>query len=122
MIKDLRLDLKATISYILEELMEDYGCDITLGELIRKFSKEKGYKCPKCEGKGLITIKSLYYPKYEYDFGYRTEHKDIECDLCKGTGFTDKPMKPRMVQDGWEVDDEYNGYESREQAFGIFKT
>jgi DNA-directed RNA polymerase subunit RPC12/RpoP len=106
MIEDLSLKLKSTISYIVEELMTEYGCDITLGELFLKLTQAKGYKCPKCKGRGFITIQeNAYYSNIAVDFGYRTEYKDIECDLCAGSGFTDKPMKPKMVQDGWEIDE-----------------
>ena len=54
MIEDLKL--KATPWYIVEELMIEYGCDITLGELFLKLTQGKGYKCPKCNGKGFVTI------------------------------------------------------------------
>jgi DNA-directed RNA polymerase subunit RPC12/RpoP len=94
MIRD--LNLKATPSCIVEELIQQYGYDITLGKLLIELTRDKGYRCPKCEGKGFVTIKT---PDI---YGSEGCVKDIKCDLCKGTGFTDKRMKPRMVQDGWE--------------------
>ena len=101
MIEDLKL--KATPWYIVEELMTEYGCDITLGELFLKLTQGKGYKCPKCNGKGFVTItyNDAYFPNILYD----SAHKDIECDLCKGTGFTEKPMRSKMIQGGWEIDE-----------------
>ena len=102
MIEDLKL--KAATWYIVEELMTEYGCDITLGELFLQLTQGKGYECPKCEGRGFITVKEdVYCNNITVDnFICRIEYKDIECDLCKGKGFTDKPMKPKMVQQGWE--------------------
>ena len=90
MIEDLKT--KPTMSYIVEQLMEAYGCDTTLGELFLKLTKGKGY---------VLVKYNAYYP----DSGYESDYRDKECDLCNGTGFTDKPMKPRMVQNGWEVDE-----------------
>lgn len=100
MIED--LNLKATTSYIVEELMREYGCDITLDKLLIKLTVDKGYKCPKCHGRGFVTAHDTIY--YTGSRGYKIGDADIKCDLCKGTGFTDKPMKPKMVQvqDGWE--------------------
>ena len=100
MIEDLKT--RPTMSYIVEQLMEAYGCDTTLGELFLKLTKGKGYRCAKCEGKGYVLVKyNAHYPHS----GYESDYRDKECNLCNGTGFTDKPMKPRMVQIGWEVDE-----------------
>ena len=96
MIED--LNLKATPSCIVEQLMLEYGSDITLGELLIELTRDKGYRCPKCEGRGFITTRAFS------EYGYKVVDMDVKCNLCKGTGFTDKPMKPKFktVQDGWE--------------------
>ena len=96
MIEDLKL--RPTQLYIVDELIRKYGSDITLGELLIELTRDKGYRCPKCHGRGFVSITIKTVDSY----GYEIENKDIKCDLCKGTGFTDKKMKPKMVQDGWE--------------------
>lgn len=90
------LKLKYTLWYIVDELMEKYGCNITLGELFLHLTKDRSNRCPNCGGRGFVTIRTLDI------YGSEGCVKDIKCDLCKGTGFTNKKMKPRMVQDGWE--------------------
>ena len=94
MIEDLKL--RPTVWWIVDELIARYGSDITLGELFLHLTQDRGYRCPKCGGKGFVTIEAVDF------YGYDIEYRDKECDLCKGTGFTDKQMKPKMVQDGWE--------------------
>ena len=96
------LNLKATPSCIVEELILQYGYNITLDELLLQLTKDRGYRCAKCEGRGFAYVRYTdYYPKLNL---YDESHKLTTCDLCKGTGFTDKPMKPKFktVQDGWE--------------------
>jgi DNA topoisomerase-1 len=62
-------------------------------------------KCPKCDGRGYIKCKYNGYPSGLPDSGwvYEEAFKDVKCDVCNGVGYTEKPMKPKMVQDGWEV-------------------
>lgn len=88
----------------IKELIDKYSTDITLGQLLTKIQGNKIYECPKCKGRGFITIEYNGYPTGLPDSGYVYEaaYKDKKCNLCKGEGYTDHEYKPRMVQDGWE--------------------
>ena len=59
MVKD--LNLKPSITYIVEELMKDYGSDVTLGRLFLELTRGRSYRCAKCKGKGFVTIKQNVY-------------------------------------------------------------
>lgn len=85
-------------------LMNRYGKDTTLGELVKKIQGNKIYKCPKCGGRGYISKRYNAYPPYLPDSGWVEDWKwkEIDCDLCKGEGYTEHEYKPRIVQDGWE--------------------
>lgn len=84
-------------------LIDIYGKDTTLGEIFDKVANGRIHKCPKCKGKGTITIEYNAYPKglpdsgFVYEAGYRKE----ECDLCDGQGYTKEKYTPKMVRDGW---------------------
>lgn len=88
-------------------LVTAYGPDITLGELLEHIQGRKVHRCPKCDGTGEITEKYNGYPSGLPDSGwvYEPAYRTVMCDLCKGEGYTDKLMKPRMVQDGWEEEE-----------------
>ena len=60
--------------------------------------------CPKCKGRGYVSKRYNAYPSGLPDSGWVDDWKktDVECDLCKGHGWTEKEWKPKMVQDGWE--------------------
>jgi len=85
-------------------LVDGYGASMTLGQLLTKIQGEKIYECPKCKGKGFLTVEYNCYPTGLPDSGwvYEPAYKDVECDLCRGEGYTAKEYKPKMVQDGWE--------------------
>lgn len=85
-------------------LIDRYGFNTTLGEILNDIQGDKIYECPKCHGRGQITIKYNCYPNNLPDsgFAYEAGYKDIMCDLCNGEGYTAIKYKPRMVQDGWE--------------------
>lgn len=87
-----------------KNLVDRYGADVTLGQLLVKIQGNKIYECPKCRGKGFVTIEYNGYPDGLPDSGYvyMAAYKDEECDLCKGIGYTEHKMKPKMIQDGWE--------------------
>ena len=84
--------------------MNRYGKDTTLGELVKKIQGNKIYKCPKCGGSGYISKRYNAYPSGLPDGGWVEvwKWKEIDCDLCKGEGYTEHEYKPRIVQDGWE--------------------
>ena len=88
----------------IKALVDTYGTNATLGEILKKVQGNKIYKCPKCNGQGFITVEYNGYPSGFPDSGwvYEAAYKDVECDLCEGEGYTAHEYKPRMVQDGWE--------------------
>ena len=85
-------------------LVDAYGANTTLGEILKKVQGNKIYKCPKCNGQGFITIEYNGYPSGLPDSGwvYEAAYKDVECDLCEGEGYTAHKYRPKMVQNGWE--------------------
>ena len=87
-----------------KELVDAYGPDLTLGEMLKKIQGNKIHKCPKCNGQGFIRVEYNGYPRGLPDSGwvYEAAYKNVECDLCKGEGYTDREYKPKMVQAGWE--------------------
>lgn len=85
-------------------LCNQYGENTTLKDVLLSVQGDNKYLCPKCNGMGTLTIEYNGYPSGLPDSGfvYEPAYREEECDLCKGEGYTDKLMKPRMVQDGWE--------------------
>lgn len=85
-------------------LVDRYGANVTLEQLLTKIQGDKIYECPKCKGNGFITIEYNGYPTNLPDSGfvYEAAYKNEECDLCKGEGYIEHKMKPKMVQVGWE--------------------
>ena len=94
---------KYSAAWKLNNLRQKYG-DCTISELIKRVQGDYIYKCPKCNGRGYIKVEYNGYPNGlpDSDFAYEAAYKDVECDICNAVGYTKKPMKPRMVQDGWE--------------------
>jgi hypothetical protein len=86
-------------------LIKIFGEDATLKQVLLTVSGGRKYKCPKCNGKGKITVKYNAYPKGLPDSGfvYEEAFKDIECDICKGDGYTREEYRPKYIQDGFEV-------------------
>lgn len=62
--------------------------------------------CPKCQGKGLASLKYNSYPSNLPDSDYveKWAYKDEVCDICNGRGFTDKKLVPtyKQVFDGYK--------------------
>jgi hypothetical protein len=79
----------------LESVLRIYG-NKTIGEIIE--SMKKPYKCPKCEAKGYTTETYDAYPRGLPDSGWATDYRTrkIECDLCKGHGYTEREYKPKI--------------------------
>ena len=79
-------------------LMKRYGENTTLKELVEKVQGNKIYKCPKCNGTG--SVRKMIHAEV---WGYQDAKYDyIDCDLCKGDGYTEHEYKPKMKQVGWE--------------------
>lgn len=107
--KEERVRYKATLELIdgVKALMSKYG-DLPLSTIIdilhQQAPDDKFHLCPKCNGRGIVQAKYNGYPSGLPDSGwvYEEATKDIKCDLCEGTGYTEKKMVPNMVQDGWK--------------------
>jgi hypothetical protein len=88
------------------DLIETYGKKCTLQDILKDVQAGGMlyYKCPKCYGEGALRVKYNAYPSGLPDSGWVEDwqYKSVECDLCKGEGYTDKEYRPKMVQDGWE--------------------
>lgn len=89
----------------IEQLISEYGELTTLGYILKKVQGNRVHKCPKCNGKGNISVKYNAYPSNLPDSGWVEDwqYKDVTCDLCDGEGYTEHAYKPKMVQDGWEL-------------------
>lgn len=80
----------------IEELILTYGEDTTLKEAYCEEINKTVYKCPKCNGRGRI-ISYSHSP-------FSNPNLVKECSLCHGNGYTKHKYKPKMVQQGWEID------------------
>lgn len=87
------------------DMINLFGENATLKQVLLIVSGGRKYKCPKCDGKGKITVRYNSYPKGLPDSGfvYEEAFKDIECDICKGEGYTREEYKARYIQDGFET-------------------
>jgi len=98
-------------TYEVVDMINIFGENATLKQVLSIVSGGRKYKCPKCDGKGKITVEYNGYSKGLPDSGfvYEAAFKYIECDICKGEGYTREEYKPRYVQDGFEVVTENGG-------------
>jgi hypothetical protein len=62
--------------YPIDQIVKDYGGDMTIEECIAKIQGKRIHECPACKGQG--------------------------CSHCSWVGYTEKPLKPKYEQDGWE--------------------
>lgn len=89
-----------------KELVDKYGKDKTLAEVLELVQGDRKYECPKCHGKGYTTVEYNKYPRNLPDSGwvYEPEYKDEQCDLCNGQGYTRDKYQPKVkvINDGWE--------------------
>lgn len=73
----------------IEELVEVHGEDFTLGQLLEYYKGDKIYKCPKCEGKGVLLVEfKPSYMGFIPPINWTPSMKEIDCDLCNGEGYT----------------------------------
>ena len=93
--------------YDIQQLINEFGPDITLKDVLDRVKGKYIYKCPKCNGKGTISVKYNAYPSGLPDSGWVDDwkYKDVKCDLCNGKGYTAIKYRIRMVQDGYEPDE-----------------
>lgn len=78
-----------------KKLIETFGPDAKLSEVLVKVQGENTHRCPKCHGSGIVSIEYNAYPKGLPDSDFRTDMQwqDIPCDLCAGVGFTAEKYK-----------------------------
>ena len=86
--------------YELQKYIEKYG-DIDLATLLKKVQGKKKYKCPVCKGKGSEEKWTWYAPPGMSDDSYKEYYYD-SCPICRGDGYLQKELKPKMEQVGWE--------------------
>lgn len=86
-------------------LIAVYGEDVTFKDLLEREMEKTPYMCPKCKGKGIERVRYNAYPSGFPDSGWVEDMKTkaVECDLCKGVGYTKEKYQPKMVQQGWEA-------------------
>lgn len=91
---------------IIKKLIDRHGYNAKLIDVFDNVIGARRFLCPKCNGRGYVKVEYNSYPPGFPDSGfvYEAAYKDVECDLCKAFGYTEKQMKPKMVQDGWEED------------------
>ena len=90
----------------IEQLIEVYGKDASLEEILKKVKGDYIYKCPKCGGKGYTLERYNAYPSGLPDSGWVDDwkYKEVTCDLCNGRGYTKEEYqrKTKIVFDGYE--------------------
>ena len=95
-------------AYKIYKFYMKYGGETKIGDILDEELGDNKFICPKCKGRGYIKIEYNCYPAGYPDSlcAYEAGYKDIECDVCGAFGFTANRLKPRMVQDGWEIDND----------------
>ena len=90
---------KAEMIRNIEQLIKMFGEDKTLKDIKHSLPLPEGFECPKCSGTGTYTETYDAYPKGFPDSGWVSDMKTrlVECDACSGMGYTDKPLRPKMV-------------------------
>ena len=81
----------------IKQLIEEYGEETTLKEILNYKTKYYKYECPKCEGKGYIEEKYNAYPDGLPDSGWATDWKTrkVDCEVCNGIGYTENKLEPK---------------------------
>ena len=79
----------------IEQLIKEYGKDVTLEEILKKKKGDYIYKCPKCGGKGYTLERYNAYPPGLPDSGWVDDwqYEEVTCDLCNGRGYTKEEYK-----------------------------
>ena len=90
----------------IEQLIEVYGKDASLEDVLKKMKGDYIYKCPKCGGTGYTLERYNAYPSGLPDSGWVDDWKyeKVPCDLCDGRGYTKEEYKrkTKIVFDGYE--------------------
>ena len=82
----------------LEKLIARYGKQAKLIDVLNDVRGNRIYKCPKCEGTGVLVEKFNDYPRGlpDSDYTYKEGRRECSCDLCDGHGYTSKEFKPKF--------------------------
>ena len=87
----------------IQELINKYGPDTTLKEVLDKVNESSPYRflkyrCPKCSGLGYTVKEYNAYPSGLPDSGwvYEAGYDYDICNLCKGMGWTAREYKPKI--------------------------
>ena len=89
----------------IKDLIAEYSGDLTLNQILEYELNKTPFKCPKCNGCGYVEERYNAYPSGMPDSGWVIDwkYRKVECDLCKGHGYTTTEYVPKMVQDGWQT-------------------
>lgn len=112
MVNDDRIEYKKTRELIdgLHSLMNSFG-DLRISNIIDTLENnapiDKYHICPKCNGSGIVKVTYNKYPSNLPDSGFVYEEgiKEVKCNLCDGTGYNQRKLVPKFVQDGWKVEE-----------------
>lgn len=86
----------------LRSAIHKFGGNKPLNTLLKE-TLEAWHECPKCQGTGVFVFKEQDYMSHPESPSYGRVYETIrDCDLCDGVGRTERQMKPKMVQQGWE--------------------
>ena len=94
------IESKVVTINTIRELARDLGPSTTLEQILNEAQKQYPYVCPKCTGSG--EVEEAYYPCPKDDW---PSYHMVTCDLCEGRGFTKKKIVPKMVKDGWKIEE-----------------
>ena len=88
----------------IDALISRFGSGTTLREIRQYVMGNRIHKCPKCHGNGYVEVEYNAYPSGLPDSGFAVDMriKHEPCELCDAHGYTEKELKPKMVQHGWE--------------------
>lgn len=83
----------------IENLVNQYGENVTLGMLLEHLKKQYPDMCPECQGQGTIRTKVRDACHGYWEAEYRT-HK---CEKCNGMGYLYRRLQPymRLNADGY---------------------
>lgn len=85
--------------------------NVKIGEIINTMNLP--YTCPKCSGAGFNEKTYDAYPEGLPDSGWAQDMKVklLECELCKGHGFTEKQYLPDIKVEVIGYKEAFNPYE-----------
>lgn len=81
-------------------LNNEHGSNQTLGGLLAEKMNKLPHRCPKCNGHAGAQVRYNAYPSNLPDSGWVDDwkYKWVDCDLCKGEGYTAQELVAKPVQ------------------------